>query len=326
MLRKICFLALAGIFLLGACARGVPLPPAIHPTETEASPTASNATPAPIVLVDGLGRTVKLAAPARQIVSLAPSNTEILFAIGAGAQVIGRDQNSDYPAQAKSLTNIGGSDVGDQLNTELILSLKPDLVLAGDITPPEQIKNLEDLGLTVFTLKNPTTLDGMYDNLRNVAQLTGHQTQAEMLIASLQTRVKTIEEKVAQAQQKPLVFYELDGTDTNAPWTSGPGTFIDTLITMAGGRNVGADLKTQWAQMSLEQLTKDNPDTIVLGDSVWGGVTPALVEQRPGWEGIAAVKNGRIFPIDDNLVSRPGPRLIDGLEALAKLLHPQIFK
>ena len=282
--------------------------------------------PAGITLTDGLGRVITLAAPAQKIVSLAPSNTEILYAIGAGKQVIGRDKNSDYPEEAKKVTDIGGSDSYNKVNTEAIIAIHPDLVLAADITPKEQIKAMEDLGLTVFMLPNPTNLNGMYENLRTTAKLTGHEAETETLIASLQGRVKAVEDKLATVTEKPLAFYEIDGTDIKAPWTPGPGSFIDTMITLAGGRNVGATLKDQWAQISLEELVKQDPDFIILGDTVFGGVTPDLVKQRAGWAGLKAVKSGAIFPFDDNLLSRPGPRLVDGVEALAKLLHPDLFK
>jgi iron complex transport system substrate-binding protein len=135
-----------------------------------------------------------------------------------------------------------------------------------------------------------------------------------------------VQEKVANVQTKPLVFYELDSTDVRAPWTSGPGTFIDALLSMAGGRNVGSILKDPWAQISLEELVRQNPDLILLGDYTLGGVTPELVKQRTGWGTLAAVKNNKVYPFDDNRVSRPGPRLVDGLEALANLMHPELFK
>jgi len=317
---------LALMLLLGACSPATPVLPTVTPTIAATAAPESSPTPTSIVLIDGLGRTVALAAPAQHIVSIAPSSTEILFAIGAGAQVIGRDHNSDYPEQAKKVADIGGSDVYDKLNTELIMSVKPDLVLAAHITPPEQIKALEDLGITVFMLSNPTDLNGMYDNLRTTAKLTGHESETETLITSLQARVKAVEDKIANAQEKPLVFYEIDSSDTKAPWTSGPGTFIDTLITIAGGRNVGASLKDQWAQISLEELVRQDPDVIVLGDAVWGGITPELVKQRGGWESLTAVKNDKIFPFDDSIMSRPGPRLVDGLEAFVKLFHPALFQ
>ncbi len=281
-------------------------------------------TPGTIDLVDGLGRTVILHRPAGRIVSLSPSVTEILFAIGAGGQVVGVDQFSDYPAEAKSLPNVGQG--FDKLNTEQILALKPDLVLAANTIAADKVKSLQDLGLTVFSLGNPTTLDEMYHSLRTVAQLSGHSPETEKLIVSLKDRVKAVETKVAGAKTQPLVLYELDATDPNAPWTSGPGTFVDNLIRMAGGRNVGAVLKSDWAQMSLEEILKQSPDVIFLGDFTLGGITPEMVEARSGWGTIAAVKNSQVYTIDDNTVSRPGPRLVDGLETLAKTLHPELFK
>jgi len=213
-----------------------------------------------------------------------------------------------------------------ELNTELLVSLQPDLVLAAQINTAEQVKTLEDLGLTVYYLANPTDMDGLYANLQEVARLTGRQAEADTLIADLQTRVAAVEEVIAPLSYRPLVFYELDSTDPNAPWTSGPGTFIDLLINMAGGFNLGSDLEGEWVQVSVEELIAKDPAFILLGDSVWGGVTPDAVAARPGWEGIAAVENGQVYPFDDNLVSRPGPRLVDGLEELARLLHPEAFE
>src|SRR5512143_830567 len=160
MLRKILFASFILTLALTACAPAAPATPAATPT------------PAPIKLTDGLGRQVSLASPAQRVVSMAPSNTEILFAIGAGDQVVGRDEFSDYPATAKSLPSVGGS-MG-QYSLEQVVALKPDLVLAGGINTPEQVKSLEDLGLTVYFLGNPTTLEEMYANLTTVGKLTGH--------------------------------------------------------------------------------------------------------------------------------------------------------
>ncbi|MEW5872499.1 MAG: cobalamin-binding protein [Chloroflexota bacterium] len=312
--RKGLALLLAAVLLLSACAQSAPVPPTATPPPT----------PSPIVLADGSGQTITLSSPAQRIVSLAPSNTEMLFAIGAGSQVIGRDAFSDYPAEAQSLPDIGGS--FGELNTEVLVSLKPDLVLAADLTAPEQVQAIKDLGLTVFVLSNPTSFDGLFANLQTVARLTGRETQAEALVKSLQGRLEAVQQKVAPLASRPLVFYELDATEPNAPWTSGPGTFIDTLITLAGGENLGASLEGAWAQISLEVLLTRDPQIIILGDYTWGGVTPEALKARPGWEALSAAQNGRVYTIDDNLVSRPGPRLVDGLEAMAKLLHPDIFQ
>ena len=274
-----------------------------------------------ISFTDGLGRQVALAGPAQRVVSIAPSNTEILFAIGAGQQVVGRDQYSDYPAEAAPVTDIGPT--FEDLNTEQIVALEPDLILAAEINPPEQVKALEDLGLKVYYLKNPLTLEQMYGNLEIAAQLTGRETEAADLIESLQARVAAVDEKIAPLSSRPGVFYELDGTDPAKPYTAGKGTFIDLLIARAGAYNIASEIEG-YPQLSLEQVVAADPAFIILGDAAYG-VTPESVAARPGWENLSAVENGQIRPFDDNLVSRPGPRLVDGLEQLAKLLRPELF-
>lgn len=293
------------------------------PTPTQLANASSQPAPTPIEVTDGLERRVSLAAPAQRIVSMAPSNTEILFAIGAGEQVVGRDEFSDYPVEASSILSIGGG-FGDY-NNEAIVNLQPDLVIAAEINTPEQVKALEDLGINVFYLANPTSLDEMYGNLLIVAQLTGHETEAASLVDSLKSRVTAVEEKMREVAERPQVFYELDATDPNAPYTAAAGTFIDTLIGMAGGENIAHDMGGQYIQVSAEELLVRNPRIILLGDAAYG-ITPEVVSSRPGWEAIEAIKEQQIFAFDDNLVSRPGPRLVDGLEILATLLHPELFK
>lgn len=279
-------------------------------------------TPGPLSLTDGLGRPVTLADPAQRVISLAPSNTEILFAIGAGEQVIGRDEFSDHPEAATALPSVGGS-MG-QYSLEQIVALEPDLVLASEINTPEQVKALEDLGVTVFYLGNPTTLEEMYANLATVGRLTGRDAEARALAQSLQVRVAEVDKKLALVAERPTVFYEIDASDPNKPYTAGSGTFIDLLIARAGGANVAAGT-TPYPQLGLEQLVVSNPAILLLGDSAYG-VTAESVAARPGWDALAAVQDGKIFPFDDNLMSRPGPRLVDGLEELAKLLHPELFE
>ncbi len=272
--------------------------------------------------VDGLDRSIVLKdGPAKRVVSLAPSNTEILFAVGAGAQTVGRDEFSDYPPEAKHLPSVGGS-MG-QYSAEAIVALKPDLVLAAEINSPEFVKQLEDLGLTVFYLKNPKTLEEMYANLVTVAGLTGHD--AAPLVESLKSRVQKVDDRIMPLSSRFSVFYEIDATDPSKPYTYGPGSFGDLLIARAGGYNIAHELSDPYPQMSLEQIVVANPSFILLGDSNWG-TTAEEVQARPGWESIYAVQSGQILPIDDNLISRPGPRLVDGLEQLAELLRPGILK
>lgn len=310
MKRLLYLIVLLSLALAGCAPTATPT---IRPTATAEA----------IAIRDGLDRQVVLSGPAKRIVSLAPSNTEILYAIGAGAQVVGRDELSDYPSEAVNLPSVGGS--WSSYNYEMILSLKPDLVLAGEINTADQVKAIEDLGIPVFYLKNPTTLEGMYDNLQIVGRLAGHYEESVTLTTALQARVRAVDDQIGAAASKPTVFYELDGSEPAKPWTAGPGTFIDLLISRAGGANIAANLNGAWAQLSLEDLLVQNPQIILLGDAAYG-ITPESVAQRAGWEGLQAVKNSQILTFDDDLVSRPGPRLVDGLEALAKLLHPELYK
>lgn len=305
MLRKLLFVALLFTLTLAACAPAVPTKDA-----------------AGITLTDGLGREVKLASAAQRVVSLAPSNTEILFALGAGDKMVGRDEVSDYPAEALALPTVGG---WSGFSAEAIVALKPDLVLAAEINTPELVAELEGLGLTVYYLSNPKTLEDLYTNIEIVATLTGRD--ATKLTDSLKARVAAVDEKIMPLSYHPSVFYEVDATDPSKPYSVGPGTFIHLLINRAGGANAVelAGITDPYPQISLEQLVIAPPDIIILGDSMWG-TTAEAVAARPGWDTLKAVVDGKIFPFDDNLVSRPGPRLIDGLEALARLLHPEAFK
>jgi iron complex transport system substrate-binding protein len=296
--------------LLAGCA-----PDAIQP--------AAQTAQAVINMTDGLSRTITLEGVPQRIVSLAPSNTEILYAIGAGSLLVGRDEFSNYPPEALSLPSVGGS--WGNYDSEAIVALNPDLVLAAEINPPELVQSLENLGLTVFLLPNPTDIDGIYQILETSAQLTGRQAETAILVESLKVRVEAVTSQTAGISERPTVFYELDSTEPNAPYTAGAGTFVDLLIELAGGSNVASVLDNPWAQISLEQLVVMDPDIILLGDSAYG-VTPESVAARPGWESIAAVRNGNVSPFDDDLVSRPGPRMVDGLEAMARLIQPEIFK
>lgn len=303
-IRLIPFITLMLIVLmLTGCAA-----PIVEPTATT------------LELTDGLGRVVTLEAIPQHIVSLAPSATEILFAVGAGKQVVGRDSFSNYPAEVANLADIGGS-MGSY-SYETITSLNPDLVIAAEINTPEQVKALEDLGLNVYYIANPTSLEELYLMLETVGTLTGNEQSAAELVASLKTRVEVVALKTSSLASKPVVFYELDGSEPAKPWTAGPGTFIDLLIDLAGGINVGHVLSGSWAQISAEELLVQNPEIILLGDAAYG-MTAELVAARAGWANLKAVQEEKIYAFNDDLVSRPGPRLVDALEELSKLLHPE---
>jgi iron complex transport system substrate-binding protein len=276
----------------------------------------------PLTIVDGMDREVVLPGPAQRIVSIAPSNTEILFAIGAGDQVVGRDEVSDYPPEALEVPSIGST--YGELNTEAILALEPDLVLAATITSPEQVQTLEVLGIPVFLLANPEDFSGLLENIRTVGVLTGHEAEAEALAVGLDARIEAVTQKAADAGLVS-VFYEVDGTDPTAPWTTGAGTFQDVLIGLVGGENIAADI-AGWGQMSLEEIVTRDPQVVIFGEGPWVPTTVESYSDRSGWGEIAAVVDGRVYGIDTNLVDRPGPRLVDALEEMALMIHPELFE
>ncbi|HUV15679.1 MAG TPA: ABC transporter substrate-binding protein [Pelolinea sp.] len=276
-----------------------------------------------VSVIDGLGKEITLEAPAKSIVTLSPPITEMLFAIGAGGQIVARDSFSDFPAEALDLQDIGGG--FSDYDLETILTLDPDVVIAGGINTPELVQSLEDLGLTVYYLANPASLEEMFGALHALGGISGHETEANNLANDLEARVKAVDDALSKDRNLISVFYELDATDPAKPYTPGPGSFYSHLIYRAGGDNIGDELGAEWAQAGLEFLLVRDPQFILLGDAMWG-TTPESVAERPGWSALTAVKEGRVLPFDDNLLARIGPRQVDGLEVLARIFHPEAFE
>jgi len=273
------------------------------------------------MLTDDIGNEVEIEGPVERIVSLAPSNTEIAFALGLGDQIVGVTDFCDYPPQALEIEKIGGVEP----NLEQIVALDPDLVLAiGGEPDPLIIGQLQELGLAVLVLK-PDDLDALYHDIELVGQATGVQQRAEELVAEMQERVAAVTAVTADVTERPLVFYELDGTDPTKPWTAGSGSWHDEFIHMVGGTNLAGTQESAWVQLNAEEIVAQDPVIIILGDAAWG-TTPESVAERPGWDVISAVRDGRVYPIDDNLISRPGPRVVEGIEELARLIHPELFE
>jgi len=332
MSRKLFVLALPIVLvfslLLSACApAATPTPTPVPPTATSLPTSVPTSTPeptsAPLTFTDGLGRTVTLTAPAQRIVSIAPSNTEIVFAIGAGAQLVGRDELSNYPAEAQAVPSIGST--YPHVNAEKVVALHPDLVLAASVTDKADVAALEKLGLTVYTFGLPLTMEDIFASIQTVGQLTGNTAQAEKVVTGLQTRLEALKAKVTQAPQ-PKVFYEIDDTDPNKPWTAGPKSFTHVLLTLAGAQNIGATGTGDYFQMSLEEIVNQDPEIIIYSHASYSGRTPEQILARTGWGTITAIKNRAVYSIDSDIVDRPGPRIMDGLETLAKLIHPDLFK
>ena len=271
---------------------------------------------------DDLGRVVSIDSIPQRIISLAPSNTEILFALGLGDRVVGVTEFCDYPEAAKAKPKIGGFTTVD---IERVVALEPDLILAGGIHQNETIPKLESLGLTVFALA-PKTVDGVLENITLVGEITGSSQEAARLIASLEARIKAVTDQTdsLSESQRPGVFYIL----WHAPlMTVGSETRIHELIVKAGGINIAQDLAGGYPTISLEAVILANPQVIIAGSGHGTGAdsTFQFAKTEPRLKDTDARQNGRIHEIDADLASRPGPRVVDALEIFAKLIHPELF-
>lgn len=273
----------------------------------------------PVTLTDDAGRSVTLKAVPKRIISGAPSNTEILFAIGLGDKIVGVENNSDFPDAAKAIAKIGDGYSAQTTNFEQIVSLKPDVFFA--IKGQDSIvAELDRLGIPTYVIDSPDVADIIKD-IRAIGALTGATKKANEVADDMQKRLDAVTAKIKDltAEQRPVVFYEVWAEPL---MTAGPATFVDSLITLAGGRNAAADTKPgSWPEYSLETLIKKDPAVIVTTFA-----DTATVAARPGWAGIKAVKDGRVLLVDQNTVVRPGPRILTGLEQFAKAFHPDLFK
>ena len=289
----------------GASITGIALPPA--------------KTTYPLTVKDDQGTSVSFPARPRHVVSLAPSTTEIAYADGGGDVFVAGTEYDNYPPEAKSKATIKGL----KPSLEAITADQPDLVLATTTTASDLVQQLRATHVPVLYL-DAKDFPGVYRDLLLVGQVLDGVPAAERVVAGMQAEVAAVTAKVATAPSRPRVFVELDASDPAKLYTVGPGSFIDTLVTMSGGTNVAHDAASPYPQLSLEALVADDPQVIILSDAAYG-TTPAAVAQRAGWSGISAVKEHHVYPIDADLVSRPGPRLADGLAAMARLVHPEHF-
>jgi iron complex transport system substrate-binding protein len=279
-----------------------------------------------VTVTDDTGYVLNLTAYPKRIVSLAPSNTQILFAVGAGANVVGVTDYDHYPYNFTAWIEAGNmSSIGNyyQPAVEPIVALNPDLVLAslGSIDAADQLRTL---GYNVLTL-NPTDLDSVMNNLIIVGKVTNHEAEAIEVVNDLQQRIDAVVNGVKQATTRPKVYHEI----WSDPYMSvGKGTFVDNAIKLAGGQNIFENATDDYPVVSSEAIIEQNPDIIVFPtqmgvESFWGDF--GTVANRPGWSSIDAVKNNKMYAVNGDIIDEPGPRQVDALEILAKIIHPEIF-
>jgi len=276
-------------------------------------------TPGPGAITDDMGRTVNIEEIPQRIVSLGPGITEVLFALDLGDRVVGVTDYCDYPEEALAKDKVGGFSTP---SLERIIDLEPDLILAANIHYPDLVSQLESKGLAVVVF-NAKDIDGIFANIELMGQITGTEEGAAQLVSDMTQRIDSIVAETGDAP-KPRVFYVIDASDPTKPWTAGEGSFIDALIGLAGGENIAATAG-QWTQFSLEALVNADPEIIIF-DDCHGTVDVPDFEELSGWSQTTAIRTGRIYPIDGDLTSRGGPRIVDALEEMARMIHLELFQ
>lgn len=308
-------LVLVPALILNGCFRTEKNLPDNQPHNPAEQNTVIAKTSFPLTFIDYVNRTVTIAKEPQRIVSLSPATTEILFALGAREKIVGITAYDDYPPdQIKELPQVGDF---QGPNIEAIAAQKPDIIFASRLSGKEQMDALQKSGFTVVVLE-ATSFKQVLDSLRITAQITNTQEKGNQMIAELNTKFTEIHEKVKDLP-KVKTFYLVDSAGN---WTTGRDTFIDELITLGGGENIAGDL-TGWVQYSLETLVEKNPAVILTAPHAGD---PEEILKSPGFKDTNAVKKGQVFIIsDDNIISRPSYRIIQGLEEIARFLHPEAF-
>jgi iron complex transport system substrate-binding protein len=289
-----------------------------HPPAPASSAPSSPAYP--LSVTDDAGRSVSLASEPVRIVSLAPSNTEVVCALGACNELVGVTDFDDYPPQVADVPKVVVQAVPD---IEKIVAAEPDLVLAAgnQQTPQAALDQLDELKIPYLVLY-PETLDAIYADIELVGAALGASDEAATLTAEMRQKAQAVQDAVAGAD-RPSVFYEVS-VYQGVIYGAGSDSFLASMIELAGGEPVVGDAT---GVIQLEDLVEADPGLILLGDAAYPPpVTAADVAARPGWEKLGAVANGKVIPMrQDVVITRPGPRIVDGLEALAQAIHPDLF-
>jgi iron complex transport system substrate-binding protein len=271
-----------------------------------------------VTLTDEAGREVRVPDRSGRIVSLAPSITEILFAIGAGPRVVGVTQYSNYPPEAARLPKVGSY---VNLSLEKILALRPDLVIGiRDGNPKAVIDRLTELGVPCYIV-DPKSLDGVITTVQNIGRAVGREPVAAKIAGQMASRIREVERRVA-GTARPRVFYQI-GVEPIV--SAGQGTFPNILIETAGGKNVAADMAA-YPQLNVEQVLVARPEIIIVTSMTREYDFERVKGFWGRWPDLPAVAAERIYVVDSDLMDRPSPRIVEGLETLARLIHPERFK
>jgi iron complex transport system substrate-binding protein len=277
----------------------------------------------PITITDDANQEVTIDKEPETIVSIQASNTEIAFALGLGDKIIGVSDYDNYPKEALEIQKVGAQDI----NAELVLSLLPDMALVTDYhykTHPDVLKKFEEAGIDVIVVGGATSFEDTYSNIEMIGAATGSKSEAEEIITDMKKRLQVIKDKAAAANvDKKKVWVEV----SPAPdiFTTGQNTFMHEMLESIQATNAAED-QEGWVKMTEEEIVKLNPDVIITTYGYYVENPADAVLKREGWAEVPAIKSGNVFDVDSDTVTRPGPRLIEGVETLAELIYPEIFK
>ncbi|MFD2370980.1 ABC transporter substrate-binding protein [Brevibacillus sp. GCM10020057] len=325
---KLAIPLVAAVSLIG-CANSQTAQPSENATQQQTdtnqsggSQPAATETVYPLTVTDATGKEVKIPKAPQRIVSTSPAETEILFALGLDQQIVGVSDFDDYPEAAKAKPKVGGV---VKPNEEAILSQSPDLVIGGISMEKPVAEKLKSLGMPVYVTQ-PKTLDDIMNNIVVIGKMTNRQQQAEQLVAGMKQDIARVQDAVKglKPEGKKKVYLEF-----SPGWTVGKGEYLDELITLAGATNIASDT-VGWNPISEEKIVKDDPDVILYADGITDNKTGKkledIIKNRSGWDQIKAIRDGQIFGMDQDTLSRPGPRITQGLIQVAKAIYPDLVK
>jgi iron complex transport system substrate-binding protein len=311
------FLALIAVLtILGACSHSNDV------NQKQVENTMSSEFP--VTIKDALDQEVVIEKKPERIVSLLPSNTEIAFGLGLGQEIVGVSDFDNYPEEVKEKEKIGGM----EFNVEKIISLKPDLVLAhasNATSAKAGLDQLRNAGIDVLVVNDANSFSKVYQSIEMIGKATGKTKEAKDMINDMKGKVEEIRKKAADIKddEKMKVFVEV----SPAPdiFTTGKGTFMNEMLEIINAENAAAD-QEGWVQITEEAIIQLNPDVIVTTYGFYEKNSVEKVLSRKGWENVSAIKNKRVYDVNSDTVSRPGPRLVEGLEELASVVYPEVFK
>ena len=286
---------------------------------TDKSADNGNKEQKPYTVTDDLDKDITFEKIPETVVSLQPSNTEILFALGDGGKVTGVTEYDYYPEEAKDIERVSDSMI---VNTEAVLSLDPDAVFAYTTGDEENLKVLEDAGIPVFVIESASSIEDVYGDIGQIAAVMGKEEKGEELIKNIKEQIQEVKDKTATLSKQEKVYFEISPSPDI--FTAGSDTFQQDLLLNAGIDNIFAD-ETGWIKASEEEIVKRNP-SIILTTVNYIENPVAEIKSRSSWANIEAIKNDKVYQLDADIMSRPGPRIGEAIELAAKTVYPELFK